>query len=63
MGDPMPIYQLYQQPAKPELTSSDHEVVATCRLSAMSEVGQNAKNSTRSADGPIPEVLATYIQR
>jgi hypothetical protein len=25
----VPIYQLYQQPAKPQLTSSDHEVVAT----------------------------------
>jgi hypothetical protein len=39
MGDPVPIYQLCQQPAKPQLTSSDHEVAATYRLSGMSEVG------------------------
>ena len=40
MGAPVPIYQLYQQPAKPQITSSDHDVVATGRLSSMSEVSQ-----------------------
>jgi hypothetical protein len=45
MGDPVPIYQLYQQPAKPQLTSSDHEVVATWRLSAMTEVDHTRNNS------------------
>jgi len=44
----VPIYQLYQQPAKPQLTSSDHEVVATCRLSGMSEVGRKVPLADRT---------------
>jgi hypothetical protein len=40
MGDPVPIYQLYQQPAEPQLTSSDHEAVAVCRSSGMAVVDQ-----------------------
>ena len=39
----------YQQPAKPQLNSSDHEVVATCRLSGMSEVGQKVHLRTPAA--------------
>jgi hypothetical protein len=37
MGDPAPIYR---QPAEPQLTSSDQEVVAAFRSSGMSRVGQ-----------------------
>jgi hypothetical protein len=55
MGDPVPIYQLYQQPVKPQLTSSDHEVVATCRLSGMSEVG-----SEMAQREPVARIEALY---
>ena len=51
MGDPVPIYQ---QPAEPQLTSSNHEVVVAFRSSGMSRVGLGrVKETSKSLYGPL----------